>query len=346
MDRVSKLLWSWGILFFALWAGWAVACGSPTGGQIAFVAFMDGDSGDGDSEIYLVDADTGEALALTGNLNRDFSPSMSPDGKSIAYLIAEDDYFHLNLVDRQGEAITRLADNVESNQRPLWAPDGRRLAFTSLQDENPEIYLIAGEEAQQTRVTSNAAEDRLGDWSADGEWLVFYRDEDDPERGLWLRNPNGVNLVRLTEEADTGPSWSPNGNHIVFVRHEQGNADIYMVSKPSNGAWQDDIEFTRLTQHGAADISPVWSPVSSLIAFVSYRSGSAEIYIMQGDGSNQRRLTNNEADDVTPVWSPDGKRIAFVTYLYGPGEIIVMGADGSQQRRLTNNTTEDNSPDW
>ena len=49
------------------------------------------------------------------------------------------------------------------------------------------------------------------------------------------------------------------------------------------------------------------------IAFVSYRDGNPEIYVMDADGKNQRRLTNRFADDDSPSWSPDGKRIAFVS---------------------------------
>ncbi|NIO48438.1 MAG: hypothetical protein GTN73_03215 [Candidatus Aminicenantes bacterium] len=40
------------------------------------------------------------------------------------------------------------------------------------------------------------------------------------------------------------------------------------------------------------------------IAFVSYRDGNAEIYVMNADGSEQTNLTNNPDDDWGPSWSP------------------------------------------
>ena len=318
----------------------AVACGSSDEDTIVFVSTLDGDE-----EIVLLDPDNGNVLPLTNNRSRDFNPRISPDGKTIAYLSDQSGDVEINSVNRKGETI-RLTHNVVDDQFPLWAPDGHRLAFISSQHDNPEIYLMATNGDLQTRVTSNDQEDHVGDWSPDGEWLVIYRDADDEDKGLWLRNPDGVNLVRLTEHADSSPAWSPDGNQILFVREGEENSDIYSISRLKNGSWQDEVVLTRLTSHQAADISPVWSPDSETIAFVSFRSGNAEIYIMSEDGSSQSRLTNNEADDFSPVWSPDGKRIAFVSYLYGPGEIIVMAADGSRQRRLTNNTAEDNSPDW
>ena len=140
--------------------------------------------------------------------------------------------------------------------------------------------------------------------------------------------------------------WSPDGDHIAFVRIEDKNSDIYIVSRSKNGTWQDDTELTRLTRHDTSDQSPAWSPDSKSIVFVSFRDGSAEIYTMLQDGSKPLRLTNNLVDDLDPEWSPNGKRIAFVTHVYGAGEIVVMDANGDNQRRLTNNGTEDLSPRW
>jgi Tol biopolymer transport system component len=319
----------------------ATACGSSSSDLTVFVSSVDGDQ-----EIYLLDPDNGEVTRLTDNLVNDFNPRVSPDGNSIVYLSDESGDLEINLVDRKGESITRLTHNLGDDRDPAWSPDGRRIAFVSEQDENPEVYLMAGDGSGQTRVTSNSVADRMGDWSPDGEWLVLYRSEDETEQGLWLRNPDGVNLVPLTTEQDSSPAWAPSGQSIAFVRTNLGNADIYIVRKLKDGTWQDDTELTRLTQHESDDLSPVWSPDSKTIAFVSYRDGNAEIYTMLEDGSKQRRLTNNEADDIGPVWSPDGKRMAFVSYLYGPGEIFLMGADGATQWRVTNNDAEEHSPDW
>ena len=114
-------------------------------------------------------------------------------------------------------------------------------------------------------------------WAAglpDGEWLAFYRDggpedsdADDAasgspanKSGIWLRNPDGVNLIQLTEGADTGPVWSPDGEHIAFVREVDGNQDVYLVSRVENGTWQDDARLTRLTQH------PGRRPLPGLVA--------------------------------------------------------------------------------
>ena len=339
----------WGLLALSLGLSLAVllvaACNSSAGNRLVFVSTVDGDP-----EIVVVDTRTGKATPITDNRSRDLYPQWSPDGKKIVYMSDQAGDMEINVVDSDGKSITRLTHNGGDDRFPRWSPDGKRLAFISEQEGAPDVYLMGADGGQVTRITSNGTQDILGDWSPNGEWLVYYG-EGTPElsteeRGLWLRNPDGVNLVRLTTGKDRDPVWSPDGKKIAFVRWDGGNADLFVLRKLANGTWQDGVEVTRLTQHEADDMSPNWSPDARSIAFVSFRDGSAEIYSMRVDGSKQRRLTKNEADDLTPDWSSDGSQIAFVSSLYGQSEIFVMNADGSQQRRLTNNTSEDFSPNW
>jgi len=92
---------------------------------------------------------------------------------------------------------------------------------------------------------------------------------------------------------------------------------------------------------------PVATPVpGGRIAFVSYRDGNEEIYVMNSDGSGVTRLTNNLAWDRWPAWSPDGARIAFDSDRDGNYEIYVINADGTGVTRLTNNPAYDGEPSW
>ena len=85
------------------------------------------------------------------------------------------------------------------------------------------------------------------------------------------------------------------------------------------------------------------------IAFTSMRDGNSEIYVMDGDGSNQRRVTVNPAGDRLPTWSPDGKKIAFVSNRHNGNkdhkQIWVIDADGKNPIRLTDGLV-DSYPDW
>jgi hypothetical protein len=70
--------------------------------------------------------------------------------------------------------------------------------------------------------------------------------------------------------------------------------------------------------------------VAAPVAFVGYRDGNDEVFVVNADGSGLRNLTRGEH----PAWSPDGRRIAFLREGRLAGDLYVMNADGSGQRRL------------
>ena len=86
------------------------------------------------------------------------------------------------------------------------------------------------------------------------------------------------------------------------------------------------------------------------IAFVSYRDGNNEIYVMNADGSGVKRLTKTPADDWSPCWSPDGRKIAFTSNrdakIKGVHNIYIMNVDGSHIKRVTYNQAWDEHAAW
>jgi TolB protein len=53
---------------------------------------------------------------------------------------------------------------------------------------------------------------------------------------------------------------------------------------------------------------------STQIAFISSRTGSKEVWVMDYDGANQHPLTSLRTISLMPRWSPDASRIAFTCY--------------------------------
>jgi dipeptidyl aminopeptidase/acylaminoacyl peptidase len=122
-----------------------------------------------------------------------------------------------------------------------------------------------------------------------------------------LRRPmTPEDLYRIPRVRD--PQVSPDGLHIAFtVGHPDFEAneidtDIWLM--PAAGG-----EPRRLTHGPGADHSPRWSPDGSWLAFVSDRSGTANLYLIPVDGGEARRLTDSDTDLYDPVWARNGRHM-------------------------------------
>ena len=176
--------------------------------------------------------------------------------------------------------------------------------------------------------------------------IAFASDRHGPCYQIYTMSINGWNVRRLTNNScpdDRHPSWSPDGEHIVFSSWRDGNHEIYVMDADDGGNLQN------LTNNPADDEYPSWSPDGEHIAFVSDRDRNDEIYVMDADdGGNLQNLTNNPADDEYPSWSPDGERIAFVSDRDGNFRffhIYVMEVDGQNPQKLTHGIKPSWSPD-
>ena len=181
----------------------------------------------------------------------------------------------------------------------------------------------------------------------DAQAQIAFMSDREGNFEIYVMDINGKNPRRLTNnrDADWHPSWSPDGERIVFCSKRDGGvtAEIYVMDA-------DGSNPQRLTNNLHSDHSPSWSPDGERIVFCSVD----DIYVMDADGGNQQKLTQGGRADCSPSWSPDGKRIVFsaeraghfkgdhgITY-----EIYVMDADGGNEQRLTNNRNNDWHPVW
>lgn len=72
------------------------------------------------------------------------------------------------------------------------------------------------------------------------------------------------------------------------------------------------------------------SPDRTRVAFISFMTGNADVWVQNVDGSGLRRLTDDDTAEVWSVWSPDGRAIVFGK----SGSIWRVAADGGTPEKL------------
>lgn len=189
-------------------------------------------------------------------------------------------------------------------------------------------------------------------WSPDGERILFssHRDGD---FDLYVMDSGGSNMVLVTDndQLDSSADWSPVGSMIAFDRVIDDDGDFADVDETDFAQvfvaeFGTPIRDAKQLTSVEPNAKPRWSPDGTRIAFLSWRDGNAEIYLMNSDGSEQTNLTRHPGWDVLPAWSPDGSKIAFVSDRDGVDAIYVMGADGSDPTRVSDDGTSATNPSW
>ena len=106
------------------------------------------------------------------------------------------------------------------------------------------------------------------------------------------------------------PSWTPDGQHIVFGRYviDVGGTDLRSIVPESQTGGKYDFQYSSNV-----------SPIEPRVVYMTLRHGdgfpnkiySWDIVTSDIDGSDYERLTTEDSLESNPIWSPDGRSIAF-----------------------------------
>ncbi len=300
------------------------AAPSPDGKRLAFLArgiasnqwWRKGSSHIDQSELWLMNLEDGHYTQLTPRDARVMWPMWSPDGRSLFYV--SDRGGTENVWSRSAVAggSERQLTSFRSG-RVLWptsTPDGRTIAFErdfaiwtldtgdgrARQVPITRRGLSATPGPERIRQTNQFSDLAL---SPDGRKMAFIA------RGevFAASARDGGDAVRVTTSPDleSQPAWAPDSRRLAYVSAARTGQHLHLHDFAANAS-------SVLTSGEATDMSPVFSPDGSRIAFLRNRR---ELRVVDVATKADRLVaTGVFADTIEfpkPVWSPDGKWIAL-----------------------------------
>jgi TolB protein len=236
----------------------------------------------------------------------------------------------LAIMDQDGANAQFLSRGDDLVLTPRFSPTRQEITYMSYAGGQPRVYLLQLETGQRETVGNFPNMTFAPRFSPDGQKVIMSLGREDGNSNIFTMDLRSRTTSRLTDTSaiDTSPSYSPDGNQIVFASDRGGRAQLYVMN--SDGSNQKRISF------GDGSYStPVWSPRGDLIAFTKQSGGSFSIGVMRPDGSGERELTTGFHNE-GPTWAPNGRVIMFFRQPAGaPGpSLYSIDLTGRNEQRI------------
>jgi Tol biopolymer transport system component len=247
-------------------------------------------------------------VAVTNFSGVEAQPSLSPDGRSVAFVSNRDGRYDIWVGLAAGGHLVRVTNDPSVESHPSWSPDGTRIAYAKLKESGfSDIWEIPALGGAPRRVIVDAAEPA---WSADGRSFAYTNQATGT---VWTCDASGGNARVVTQPDSTyrfhrQPAFSHDGRRIAFVQRQRGPYGELAVTELATG------QVRAVTQDGVLVYSPVWSADDKFLYFASGRGGSVNIWKMPSGGGEPQQITAGQGDDADLSLSADGKRMVFATY--------------------------------
>lgn len=248
------------------------------------------------SDIYVKSVFSRTVTQLTADPANDIMPSLSPDGKKIAFASDRAGSWKIYVMSAQGGQAVQLSNEGAHDLHPSFSPDGKRIVFC-----------------------------RLGQMS--GRWELWVLDVMQSSAAEFI----GYGMFpQWCPVASTGENGT---DKILFQRgRERGDRafGLWTVDYKS-GSVSNMTEV--VSSKGFAAINPTWAPDGKFLAYSSVpaagtaQAGSkADLWIAAVDGSARVNLSAGRFSNVMPSWAGDG-RVYFVSNRGGLDNIWSIATD-------------------
>ncbi len=244
----------------------------------------------GDTEVFVVDPDTGDAFNVSRSPeSEDRYPCWSPDGRRIAFTSDRNHRTNLYVIHADGTGLKRIVDSPAVCYMPSWqrTPNGERIVF-GMHGDRPEMASVRPD-GSDLRMLGVGHDPCL---APDGR-SIAYTGEVPGGVTVCLMGFDGGNKRPLVSGASKPgavfPNWSPDSKFIVYSWPVGEALELWLISA-------DGHDQKQLTHSGGICTPAAWSPDGR---WISYRF-TGEAYWR--DPKRVAEIYATKPADKRPVW--------------------------------------------
>ncbi|HEV2614464.1 MAG TPA: Tol-Pal system beta propeller repeat protein TolB [Gammaproteobacteria bacterium] len=221
---------------------------SHDGSKIAYVSFENGNP-----EIYMSNIASGSRTLISHYKGINGAPAFSPNDRRLALVLSRGSVAKIYIMNLATKALQQITTGNAIDTEPSFAPDGQSILFTSDRGGAPQIYRDDLTSGQVQRMSYNGHYNARSSFSPDGNQIVMIHSVGEGY-GIGLQDlQTGAYLTLDSTGDDQSPSFSPNGQMVIFAKKTGVHRQLALVSTDGR------IKLALPSDVGEVQ-EPVWSP--------------------------------------------------------------------------------------
>ena len=267
-------------------------------------------------------------------------PSISPDGKTVAFSYKGDIY----TVSAEGGEAKQVTSNRSYDYSPVWSPDGKTIAFASDRYGNFDIYTVSKNGGAPFRVTTHSAKETPWTFTPDGKNILFSAVIQDPAESavfpkfsmseLYSVPVEGGRPVQVLATPAEEVSFMANGKDFIY-QDCKGGENIWRkhhTSSITRDLWKYEAgKHVKITDFSGEDRCPKLSADGKTVYYLSEREGSFNVYSFPvNNPSAITKVTRHKTPPVRFLTVSDNN---VLCYGYD-GDIYVKSGNGAAKKLI------------